>query len=263
MKKILAPLLVASTFFISCSKTDDPVTVEPDLSILAKKIVILITSKNNNSSYSITSSMTYNGTKLVSLTTEGFEMVTNNFTYTGDLITKNVAINSQNKVVSTTIYTYNSSNNLESTLELSVMEPDLENKKKYTYNSDGTVSFVSEETNIKTNNTTTKSTGKLYFAKGNLTKIEETVGPSTHVTTFEYDTKNNWQKNITGANKIIDDEATFSVNNVIKSTKITSYNNQANTVSINSYGLTYDNANFPTKSVYENRDYTQTITYTY
>jgi hypothetical protein len=263
MKKILAPLLVACTIIISCSKKEDPVTVDPALSILVKKNVSVITSKTNNSSYTITSNLTYNGNKLVSLTSEGAESFTNNFTYTGDLITKSEIIYSGNVAAKTTIYSYNSSNNLESTLELSVMEPDLEIKKKYTYNSDATVSFVLEETNIKTKNTTTKSTGKLYFANGNLTKIEETVGPSTHVTTFEYDTKNNWQKNITGANKIIDDEAAFSVNNVIKSTKITSYNNQANTVSINSYGLTYDNTNFPTKSVYENRDYILTITYTY
>ena len=67
MKKIIALLLVASTFLISCSKTDDPVTVDPSSetdepvtinpssSVLVKKMVVSEKKKSNDSTYTSTS----------------------------------------------------------------------------------------------------------------------------------------------------------------------------------------------------------------
>ncbi len=275
MKKIIALLLVASTFLISCSKTDEPltinpssetdepVTINPSSSVLVKKMVTVVTTKSSNLNNTTTSNLTYNGNKLVSIIGEGSQSSKINFSYTGDLITKMEIVLSGDIPLSTTIYTYNSSNNLASVLTVSPLNPNIENKGEYTYNSDGTVSFISKETDTKTKNTTIKNTGKLFFANGNLTKIEETEGSSTKVTTFDYDTKRRWQNNITGFNKIINDATTFSINNVLKSTKITTSNNQPSTSDIKSYLLSYDNANFVTKSVYEDNTTLQTTTYTY
>jgi hypothetical protein len=274
MKKIIALLLVASTFLISCSKTDEPltinpssetdgpVTVDPSSNVLVKKMVTVVTTKSNNLSNTTTRNLTYNGNKLVSVISDSPDSGNVNFSYTGDLITKREIVFSGNLAFST-IYTYNSSNNLVSVLTVNAFNSTIENKKEYTYNSDGTVSFISKETDTKTKITTTKNTGKLFFDNGNLTKIEETEGSSTKVTTFEYDTKRRWQNNITGFNKMIDDATTFSVNTVVKSTKITTYNNQPSTSDIKSYLVSYDNANFVTKSVYEDNDSKEIITYTY
>lgn len=164
---------------------------------------------------------TYNGNKLESTMTGGqWKSV---YTYTGDLITKIEHYEFTN-LYYTTEYTYK--NNKLETRRITRKSTQETYTTYYIHNSDGSVSYSN-----------TNSEGKYIFKDGNLINNGKEK--------FEYDTKNNPFKNITGIDVITlddDNELNFNVskNNIIKSTSVDS-NNSSYSFNI----LKFNNDGFP------------------
>lgn len=261
MKKIIALLLVASTFVVSCSKTDEAV-VDASSGILVKKMVTTRKSKSSGFTDTNTVDFIYNGNKIVSMNSTGSEVYKSKFTYEGDLITKVEDLDDSGVQGRTITYAYNSSGNLKTSVLVFISIPNLQYIKEYTHNSDGTVSYVSTENDTKTNSVTTNGNGKLTYSNGNLIKIEYTSSSNSGVLTYvyEYDTKNNPFKNITGYKKLLDHDELTSLNNVVKSTE--SFSNPITSYVFPSI-FTYNTSNFPTKELQESDSFNTTIEYTY
>jgi hypothetical protein len=266
MKKIIALLLVASTFFISCSKTDEPltinpstetdepVTINPSSSVLVKKMVVSEKKKSNDSTYTSTSFFTYNGNKIIGVKETEYN-ISDEYTYTGNLITKQIHKYKYKGNVNdiTTHYYYDSSENLVSSVQAYSSEPYLE-KTVYTHNSDGTISYVETKLDTNTNTSETITIGILTFVNGNLTKRVRKYGSYTSTDTYEYDTKNNPSIYITGLNKLLNDEG-INVNNTVKITESDASSSMVSSV----FTYTYNKYDLPVKQV-ENSKYSITTT---
>jgi hypothetical protein len=254
MKKTIAIALVALGLQLSlnsCSKDDSPApepTPTPALVLLKKAI-------NTNGNYNTTSTITYNGNKIVEInsTRTGQDSGTGKivFTYTGDLITKVTEYN--NGVLSDqTDYTYE--NNKLKSYVLIEGGGQYKSKGVYIYNPDGTVTRESYSIDIATGVETNNDRDKVMtFANGNLVKEVEIsnyydsngvlVSTSKYTETYEYDTKNSPFKNILGFNIYFDDPYEMTqTNNMIKRTVLQeSINNgQAQEPSTYIYTRTYE-----------------------
>jgi len=202
MKK-LALVFGAVLALASCSDVDDK-TSTADTPLLLK------TFTNDGGSMTII----YNGNKVVNLggTT---------YTYTGDLITKEVSTDGVS--ISQTDYTYDGNGRL-----ISVADTDNNGtgtamsdggKTVYTYNTDGTI--TAQRFNAYNAPPKILWTVVSTFANGNLVKEEylKTDGSSEGIVLYEYDNKINPYHNITGYSKLLDSDADgVSKNNVTKST---------------------------------------------
>jgi hypothetical protein len=232
MKKLLYLLCVPLLILASCSSDDSTTPAQP---VLVKKII------ETRSTGSITSVITYNGSKIVNITVSGINAGKTIFTYTGDLITKTEEFDDKDVLNYTIDYTY-SNNKLANFIEQGTGDA-IKYKTVYIHNSDGTVSYQASNINTTTNVETLGTTGKLTYVNGNLTKKEDfSSSGSTSTTTFEYDSKNSPTKNITGLSLLLDRDETLSVNNIIKTTETSSYSSNTYT-SI----LTYNSANYVTE----------------
>jgi hypothetical protein len=228
MKKLLYLFSASLLVLASCSKDDN--TPDPATSTLVKKVIY---TDINKSIY--TSETTYNGNKIVStLGSDGSKIV---YTYTGEIITKVEETDGKGALESTTEYTY-TNGKLATSLEKEV-GADYNYKTVYTYNADGTVSFADVMINTKTGTTDDGGTvGKYTYSAGNLVKKVYSYYGKEYSSTFEYDTKNNPSKNVTGFSLLLDNEDEASVNNVVKRTSSSS-------ISTNTYK--YDANGFPTE----------------
>lgn len=230
MKKLLYLFSAALLVLTSCSKDDSP--IDPVTSTFVKKMVSIGIDGNQ------TSLITYNGNKVVSIVTNNIYKT--NFTYTGDVITKIEELNEKNEVESVLEYTYKEGKVVSST-DKEVGEP-YNYKTKYTYNSDGTVSYAEFSINTTTGaEDDGGNTGKYTFKDGNLVKRVNSYYGSESSVTYEYDAKNNPFKNVLGYNLLLDNEELGSVNNSIKNTRVSG----SSYVSTSTF--TYDVNNFPTE----------------
>jgi hypothetical protein len=227
MKKLLYLFSASLLVFASCSKDDN--TPDPVTSTLVKKVIYTDLDKSV-----FTTETTYNGNKIVStLDSDGSKEV---YTYTGEIITKVEETDGKGVLESTTEYTYN--NGKLATSLVKEVGADYNYKTVYTYNADGTVSFADVMINTKTGATDDGGTvGKYTYNGGNLVKKVYSYYGKEYSSTFEYDTKYNPFKNVTGYSLLLDNEDDASVNNVVKRTS-------SGTVSTNTY--TYDANGFPT-----------------
>lgn len=228
MKKLLYLFSASLLVLASCSKDDDK--PNPATSTLVKKVIYTDIDKST-----FTSQTTYNGYKIVSIVgSDGSKTV---YTYTGEVISKIEEIDEKGVLESTTEYTY-TSGKLATSLEKEVGE-DYNYKTVYTHNADGTVSFADVMINVKTGTSDDGGTvGKYTYSGGNLVKKVYSYYGTEYSNTFEYDTKNNPFKNITGFSLLLDNEDEASVNNLVKRTSASS---------IYTHTYTYDANGFPTE----------------
>jgi len=243
--------LVYSVFLLilsSCSKSDTP-PVDQSSIILPKKMV---STENGNA---ITDVLSYVGNKLITKTSDdGSKMI---YTYTGNLITKIEFSNSSNVINETSNYSYSNGRlALETFVYGSIVET-----INYTYNSDGTVSFVKTSLDSTTNITTTFYSGKYTYLKGNLVKKEvATNSGDSSITIYEYDVKNSFGKNIEGFSLLLGYEETMCVNNCIKFTK-NYVGNATPYIQTNQY--TYNSDNYPISVVAVAPYFSHTVQYSY
>lgn len=237
MKKILCLFSALSLVLISSCSSDDSSSNES--SILIKKIVEI---DNDNTTFTV--EYTYDGKKLIKEVgkEEGYSNVIN-YTYNGDLITK-MSETDDDGLISTTELTYDG-NKLKTML---VTEKNSNgtyiNKTTYTHNSDGSVSYSRVSVDPVTKEESNTVLGKLTYTSGNLVKEESGTGLSLMTIVYEYDTKNNPYKNVTGAELLLDNsEIGYSKHNKIKETTASAYSDR-----VSSSTFIYDGNDFPTES---------------
>jgi YD repeat-containing protein len=249
MKKNIALLLVASTFLISCSKTDEPVTVATILPKTVKDFGGL--------EYSNTITFQYDGSKIASISsikTDKDNKTTTSktiYTYIGNQIAKQRYYDNNNVETQSVTYTYNNDGKL---IKEARIDGDYTITTDYTHNGDGTVSYATTKVN-NLNSSKSTFTGVYTYANGNLIKHESLATTYKTLTQFEYDTKNNPVKNITGFLQPGLEELS-SINNIVKKTVTSPISTRTYT-----YTYEYNAANYPTKEI--NKEGNRTTEFTY
>jgi hypothetical protein len=246
MKNLLLLFSAVTLVFTSCSSNDNNSSTE-DTSILPKTISYIYSSDmlGTNS----TSTITYSGNKIVSTVKKNSKII---FTYDGNLITKQVQFYVDSKGIETKVadvfYTYENGKLKTRTMkeEFSTQFPDGQfiDKTVYTHTSANLVSYVSYYVNVDTQAETKSSEGSLTFKDGNLVKEQQisVSSTSTSTRTYEYDTKNNPLKNVTGFDLLLNEISEFGKNNSTKTTSVR-YGNTTPTDYLTTY--TYNDKNYP------------------
>jgi hypothetical protein len=255
MKKIFILSLSLVTLLISCKKNDDsPVT--PTASILPKKLI--------NDSTGETFLFTYDGNKLKEYSGGSYKAV---YKYTGNLITAiyeyedskledSTNFTYENDRLKSDIYYYTYIRNNQPFTEVS--------KNVYTHNADGTITVQHFRTDYTTGVLTLQPNRGtvLTYANGNMVKSEsnstyttlDNNGNSSTISTkytnvFEHDSKNSPFKNVTGFNKLIDEDNSFfsNINNVLKTTNTsrTIPDQGFNTTDVDTNTYQYNSNNYP------------------
>ncbi|MBF4519190.1 hypothetical protein IRZ71_22795 [Flavobacterium sp. ANB] len=264
MKKFLPFFGALALLLTSCSSDDN----NDDATASIKPSKIAYSYASSDSDYSL--DIKYDGNKLISQTTDDGEVY--KFTYTGDVITKVEFFNTNKQLQYTTEYVY-TGGKLTSLTEKSNNEVlkkavSTYSKTKYTYNADGTITaqrfYVYQDGTEQEQGSVIKITIK----DSNYSKAETSYNSNLqYTTTYEYDSKNNPFKNITGFNLLIDWQTDASRNNVTKQTKVRpeSQGKTSADTQVSTYSYIYDSNNFPTeqKSFNGEGTLTQTAKYTY
>lgn len=256
MKKLVC-LFAFSTLVLNSCSTGSSSSTTADTDVLVTKTVE--TYANDGSV--VTTNYTYSGKKIVS--TVDSDGNYENYTYTGNLLTKVDSYDSGDILQQRETLSYDSSDRLNTYIALDYINT-TGHKETYVYNSDGTISTAASSGNLTTQ-TNSVSTGVVHFTNGEVTSFDniETLGGTTSTTTYTYDTKNHPFKNITGYDKIsfIDSDAAGITHNVLTQ----SYTSGSQTY-VTTTTYTYNALNFPmTGSEIEGTDATTVIatTYTY
>lgn len=253
MKKLIYLFTASLLVFTSCSK-DDNDSSDPASSILVKKRIYI-----GKDGVSSSEDIVYNGNKIVSITGQDGSVF--KYTYTGELITKTEESDAEGTVDYTTEYNY-ASGKLATSIEKN-KDAKFYYKTKYTHNADGTVSYDQFRITVATGvEEEYGATGKYTFKDSNLVKLEVSYYGAEMLHVYEYDTKNNPFKNVTGISLLLDDET--AVNNVVKETSTTGSGANIST-NITSYAYKYDVNNYPTEKVesYPSGDSVSTYTTQY
>ena len=188
MKKIISLTFLLSLFILSCSSSDSQDNSNSGPILLRKSIT-------TNSQGTQTANFNYDGNKIVSTTTsDGFE---GKYYYTGELITK-YEIYTNSVLIHSRLYSYNSQNNLSSTIELNHG-----NNQGYrstlTYNSSGTITYNMYAGNL-TSQTVSYGTFTATLLNGEITTLKNESNNTIY--TLTYDSKNHFTKNVLGYSKI-------------------------------------------------------------
>jgi hypothetical protein len=171
----------------------------------------------------------YNGTKLdyISIGDESGQTWRNQFTYSGDLITKTEWFENNQATGEKDVYTY--LNNKISEVRIYSPGAILEYIDNYTYNSDGTVDVITTGYNSSSGGFV-----KLFLDSNNNVIKKDYLGG--YIELFQYDNKNNPYKNITGLDKL------YLFENIGYCGK----NNITNDLSYNkTFSYQYNNQNYP------------------
>jgi hypothetical protein len=264
MKKMITLLSITLLALASCSKEDSKsTTTTPETFILPKKIV-----STKDGGTSSTSIITYNGNKIIEYS-EG--IYTGVYTYTGNLITKEVSSEGPENINEIS-YTYEN-NKLKNFIEIETNTNATTGEKKIFKTK--TVIIESADSNTITEEhykidiatgLETKEDRKTVktFSNGNLiTEVNTSTSVSndsngvvtsinTITTTYEYDTKNYFLKNVLGFDKLYRNE---SSNNLIKETSQlqSTRNGIANPPSllgVRNYIYKYDTNGYPIEKMY-------------
>jgi len=239
MKKLLYLFTASLLVFTSCSK-DDNDSSNSTTSVLPKKVTFI---ESDGTSYS--EDNVYNGNKIVSITGKDYVI---KYTYVGDFITKLEEFDENNVLDFTTEYIY-TNGKLASSTRKETGAPSY-SKIKFVHNTDGTVSYEDFRINSSTNaEDDGPYVGKFTFKDGNLVRNEYSYYGDEHLITYDYDTKSNPLKNVTGINLLLDiDPSQSYVNNVIKKTRISGSGTDIQT-SMTTSVYEYDANNYATKEV--------------
>jgi len=251
MKKLLYLLSAVALMLTSCSSDDD--TQDTSGTLLTK----IVETYSDGTVENIT--FTYNGNKIVKISSDYSERDETIYTYTGDLITKEEyffddgAGDSFNEVVE---YEYDANQKLiksTTTPESGAVEID-----NFTYNSNGTVSFVT------TSGGATIATGTIYFNGNQPYKKEITENTISRVEVDTFDDKVNPFVNITGYSKIIigNPSNTLGYPGIVNNNLSTSKDGSIEYSST----YTYNSNNMPATEIYvdyNNSDYNSTSQYFY
>ena len=237
MKKLFYLFIAIALFLSSC--TDEKVnnTTNSGTDFLVKKIVFTDHIENET----ITTTLTYNGRKLVSMDLSNGMKLT--YTYMGDLITRVVSTKKDYKY--TAEYTY-----ADGKLSSATGFEKGDNSKyriKYTHKTDGTIDYKSYDVDlIDRSEKESVESGKYTYKNGNLIKKVTLFDAQETIDVFEYDTKNYPLKNVTSIGLLLDNESEFSLNNIIKTieTKDKSLGGTSTIVIIHDY----NSSGYPTKS---------------
>jgi major membrane immunogen (membrane-anchored lipoprotein) len=253
MKKKLCLFLVAALTLASCSSDENGSdTILP--TIVSYKY-------SDSPGDNDLSTIKYNGNKIV---TAGY---TSNdkevYTYTGDVITKIEDFAQEGNISSINEFTYESGKLKADVLTEIASDRTYISKRVYTYNTNGTISFVNYSVDPTTKEETKKSDGVLTYVNGNLISKIETFDSYSYTKTYQYDAKNNPFKNILGFNLLIDHETNASLNNVTKLTTLYKYGEDITTNIFNSV-YQYNEKGYPTKQTQTDSSQSDEITeYTY
>jgi len=215
MKKFLS-LLGALALLVSCSTTDNDNDSDNGNKItLPKKVQY---TNSDHPEKNSTSVITYNGKKIVSVTEEEERT---DYIYEGNVIVKTITYDityNRNDKKSEKSYTY-TDGKLSSSISVSNFTSEYpfgeyQSRSVYIYNADGTIKKESYSTD-KTTGVESKASGEvlLTFANGNLS-TEVTTANNIVSNIYDYDTKNNAFKNVSGFSSLLDQEINSSINNI-------------------------------------------------
>lgn len=188
MKKILAACF-ALMVLASCSNNDNTSVGQ---SVLVKKTI-----NTDEDGTTETQLYTYNGNKIVKVTSDAGS--TMEFTYTGEQITL-VKIFQGTTLFATNSYSYNTLGELESYVSL-LLPFNMGTQIVYTHNADGSISFTRTTGDLAVQNQNPVS-GKFFFQNGEISRQETYEAGSTAVVNYTYDNKLNPLLNITGVSTI-------------------------------------------------------------
>ena len=240
MKRFSLILGVAlTTVFASCSLDEEYDTAEDTSKMSTSSLLVQsITATSERGATVVTDQYTYNGSKLVKITSsDGREVV---FTYGGDLIIrKDFYVN--NVLNSKEFFQYNRQYQLTNYRRENASGTTTYNAI-YTNNSDGTV-VVKGYSGSSTSPSSQIVNRKVFTAGLRVNKIEnytvQNGTPVTEVLNYSYDSKNSPFKNITGFDKLAYYDITANSN----------YNNvqsvSSGTTVVESAEYAYNGANYP------------------
>ena len=225
MKKIICLLAIVAVSLTSCS-SDSSSDQNPSNDVLVRKVIYDYGSLD----YGDTVEYTYNGNKLLKgLYSDGS---VENFTYSGDLITK-IELLSEGYVIYTENFIYDSSNRL---IKYNLLEDGFNEQETFVYNNDGTAT-ATYGTGVGANVST------YYYENDELIKI---VGSDGHTYNYTYDSKNSPYRNVTGYDKIVlvvhgDHEffgAKQNISRIFDATENINYMSNTMTYNANNYPIT-------------------------
>lgn len=239
MKKHLCLFVVAALTLTSCSSEGS--SENEANAVLPKTVSYKYSDSPGDNDFA---TMTYDGNKIVSAAyTESDKEV---YTYTGNFITKIEDFAEEGNISSKNEITYeNGKLKIDVLTEIAPTVTYI-SKRVYTYNANGTISFINYSVDPTTKIETKRSEGILTYVNGNLTSKAENFESYSYTKTYEYDAKNNPFKNILGFNLIIDHETSASLNNVTKLTTVYSREGNVTTNIFNSV-YEYNDKAYPTK----------------
>lgn len=187
----------------SCSSDDSSSDSSVDTTIKPTKMVF----KGPDNSVIYVRDIKYDGNKILSTTDDDGYVF--KYTYTGNEITKVEEFTSFTVLDRTTEYKYL---NGKMVTEIQTMPNQSSYYEiKYTYNTDGTISYESK--NVIAGGS---SLGKFTYKNGNMIKGEHlNKGEVDGSTVYEYDAKKNPMSNVTGINLLIS-RTDISANNMTK-----------------------------------------------
>lgn len=253
MKKLLCLFGALALILTSCSSDENATDA-----VLPKTVSYKYSDSPGDNDFS---TITYDGNKILtaSYTASDKEV----YTYTGDVITKIEDFAQEGNISSKNEITYEGGKVKIDVLTEIAPNVTYISKRVYTYNTNGTISFVNYSVNPITKEETKKSDGVLIYQNGNLINKIETYDSYSYTKTYEYDTKNNPFKNILGFNLLIDHETSASLNNVTKLTTVYKYGEDSTTNIFNSV-YEYNEKGYPTKQTQTDSSQDDEITeYTY
>ena len=211
MKRIIL-LVCTIVLFSSCSKSSSDTVVEPAQN--RNLITRVETTRDGNTKIE---NISYDGNKIIEFTSSATSKA--RYTYVGNLITNTQSFEN-NVSTGTTSYTY-TGDKLTGVYRTEISNggtgTTYRSRNAFTHNNDGTINFIRYSIN-SANVETQIGTGKYTFLNGNMIKEEYTCLTFNEIVTYTYDTKNNAIRNISGSDKLIDNEQN-SVNNVLTSSQ--------------------------------------------
>lgn len=189
----------------------------------------------------------YNGNKLVELYTDEYGTAVV-FTYTGDKITKMEHVDDESQIV---LYNYSDNRLVKAQ---TFLKGKLVHTAEYSYNTDGTVD-VKDLNPQKDGSIYVTSEKEYYDANGNRVKREDSRNNPPTTYSYEYDSKNNPYKNITGFNFI----TRIGKNNLISET----INSGSGFISNTTHDYQYNELDYPISHTTTRNNKTTIIFYYY
>ena len=203
MKKIILFLSVI-VLMTSCSKSEEqPVTAPPSNNVAYGSLI-----KTMDYGGGGVESYEYNGNKLFKIT-DISDNEYEKYIYTGNLITQIETYNyTTNSLKQTETLGYDSNNRLNnyySTQYAPTPSSNFLNKNIYTYNTDGTISYVNYSGSGTTLNPIANYNGVIKLTNGEVIENTVTFVSNGAITkkTFSYDTKNSPLKNVLSFDKLV------------------------------------------------------------